>query len=189
MNFMHTNYIFKTLLNSLRCSQYITWAGIWWSDPGPEPYSTSWCIIISSRILQTTGSAQIYWSKQAIVCQQVNTAPNPLAKEELNLLAKLMGGLEVPKSGNADNGFRVNLFNTDEEEEWVSFFVCLLAMCCMALDQMKHLLKLNYLTCFNRSKLTLWLLLQRGINIKTRWPFIWSYKHPSNKGKASPVFV
>ncbi len=51
------------------------------------------------------------------MCQQVNTAPNPLAKEELNLLAKLMGGLEVQKPGNADSGFRVNLFATDEEEE------------------------------------------------------------------------
>ncbi|XP_028984958.1 protein OSCP1 isoform X1 [Betta splendens] len=49
--------------------------------------------------------------------KQVNTAPNPLAKEELNLLAKLMGGLEVQKTGNADSGFRVNLFATDEEEE------------------------------------------------------------------------
>lgn len=48
---------------------------------------------------------------------QVNTAPNPLAKEELNLLAKLMGGLEVQKPGNADSGFRVNLFATDEEEQ------------------------------------------------------------------------
>uniref|UniRef100_A0A8C9XC78 Organic solute carrier partner 1 n=1 Tax=Sander lucioperca TaxID=283035 RepID=A0A8C9XC78_SANLU len=56
-------------------------------------------------------------SKNSAQHTKVNTAPNPLAKEELNLLAKLMGGLEVPKSGNADNGFRVNLFNTDEEEE------------------------------------------------------------------------
>uniref|UniRef100_A0A8D3C7P9 Organic solute carrier partner 1 n=1 Tax=Scophthalmus maximus TaxID=52904 RepID=A0A8D3C7P9_SCOMX len=47
----------------------------------------------------------------------VNAAPNPLAKEELNLLAKLMGGLEVQKPGNTDSGFRVNLFSTDEEEE------------------------------------------------------------------------
>uniref|UniRef100_A0A667Z0G4 Organic solute carrier partner 1 n=1 Tax=Myripristis murdjan TaxID=586833 RepID=A0A667Z0G4_9TELE len=53
----------------------------------------------------------------AIVCNQVNTAPNPLAKEELNLLARLMGGLEVKKPGNTESGFRVNLFATDEEEE------------------------------------------------------------------------
>lgn len=62
--------------------------------------------------------------------QQVNTAPNPLAKEELNLLAKLMGGLKVQKAGNAESGFRVNLFATDEEEEWVScffnIFICVL---------------------------------------------------------------
>lgn len=48
---------------------------------------------------------------------KVNTTPNPLAKEELNLLARLMGGLEVQKSTNTDSGFRVNLFATDEEEE------------------------------------------------------------------------
>ncbi|KAI1894869.1 hypothetical protein AGOR_G00120200 [Albula goreensis] len=48
---------------------------------------------------------------------KVNTAPNPLAKEELNLLARLMGGLDVQNSPNADSGFRVNLFATDEEEE------------------------------------------------------------------------
>lgn len=57
------------------------------------------------------------------MCQQVNAAPNPLAKEELNLLARLMGGLEVPKPGNADSGFRINLFATDEEEEWVPFIL------------------------------------------------------------------
>lgn len=34
-----------------------------------------------------------------------------------------MGGLEVQKPGNADSGFRVNLFATDEEEEWVLLFV------------------------------------------------------------------
>uniref|UniRef100_A0AAY5JW66 Organic solute carrier partner 1 n=1 Tax=Esox lucius TaxID=8010 RepID=A0AAY5JW66_ESOLU len=47
----------------------------------------------------------------------VNTTPNPLAKEELNMLARLMGGLEVQKTSSVDNGFRVNLFATDEEEE------------------------------------------------------------------------
>lgn len=48
---------------------------------------------------------------------KVNTAPNPLAKEELNLLARLMGGLEVQKPGNADSDFRLNLFANDQEEE------------------------------------------------------------------------
>lgn len=51
------------------------------------------------------------------MCQQVSAAPNPLAKEELNLLARLMGGLEVQKPGNSDTGFRISLFATDEEEE------------------------------------------------------------------------
>nr|XP_061789701.1 protein OSCP1-like isoform X2 [Nerophis lumbriciformis] len=54
-------------------------------------------------------------SKHSSQNTKVKLAPNPLAKEELNLLATLMGGLDVQK--NADSGFRVNLFATDEEEE------------------------------------------------------------------------
>ncbi|XP_073418723.1 protein OSCP1 isoform X2 [Dendrobates tinctorius] len=46
-----------------------------------------------------------------------NVAPNPLAKEELNLLAQLLGGLELKKPPNSDHSFRLNLFMNDEEEE------------------------------------------------------------------------
>ncbi|XP_041963079.1 protein OSCP1 isoform X2 [Alosa sapidissima] len=56
-------------------------------------------------------------SKNSAQHTKVNTAPNPLAKEELNLLAKLMGGLEMQTPTSTDSGFRVNLFATDEEEE------------------------------------------------------------------------
>ncbi|XP_051574786.1 protein OSCP1-like isoform X3 [Myxocyprinus asiaticus] len=56
-------------------------------------------------------------SKDSSQHTKVNTTPNPLAKEELNLLARLMGGLEVQKPASTDSGFRVNLFATDEEEE------------------------------------------------------------------------
>ncbi|XP_076827900.1 protein OSCP1 isoform X2 [Brachyhypopomus gauderio] len=56
-------------------------------------------------------------SKNSSQHTKVNTVPNPLAKEELNLLAKLMGGMEVQNPSNSDSGFRVNLFSTDEEEE------------------------------------------------------------------------
>uniref|UniRef100_A0A8C3W7Q6 Organic solute carrier partner 1 n=1 Tax=Catagonus wagneri TaxID=51154 RepID=A0A8C3W7Q6_9CETA len=44
-------------------------------------------------------------------------APNPLAKEELNLLARLMGRMEIKKHSGTESGFRLNLFTTDEEEE------------------------------------------------------------------------
>ncbi|NXN91726.1 OSCP1 protein, partial [Rhinopomastus cyanomelas] len=46
-----------------------------------------------------------------------NVISNPLAKEELNFLARLLGGLEVNKPGGSETGFRLNLFTTDEEEE------------------------------------------------------------------------
>ncbi|XP_061452414.1 protein OSCP1 isoform X3 [Rhineura floridana] len=46
-----------------------------------------------------------------------NTAPNPLAKEELNFLARLMGSLDIKKPLSNETGFRLNLFTTDEEEE------------------------------------------------------------------------
>uniref|UniRef100_A0A8C3XVR4 Organic solute carrier partner 1 n=1 Tax=Chelydra serpentina TaxID=8475 RepID=A0A8C3XVR4_CHESE len=49
-----------------------------------------------------------------------NAAPNPLAKEELNFLARLMGGLEIKKPNGSEPGFRLNLFTTDEEEEYAA---------------------------------------------------------------------
>ncbi|XP_044527433.1 protein OSCP1 isoform X2 [Gracilinanus agilis] len=48
---------------------------------------------------------------------KASPAPNPLAKEELNFLARLMGGMEIKKTSGPEPGFRLNLFTTDEEEE------------------------------------------------------------------------
>lgn len=77
------------------------------------------CIVLSlrysvSRPVETHMSGT---TKNSAQHTKVNTAPNPLAKEELNLLARLMGGLEVQKPGNADSDFRLNLFANDKEEE------------------------------------------------------------------------
>ncbi|XP_031569367.1 protein OSCP1-like [Actinia tenebrosa] len=47
--------------------------------------------------------------------QEPSDSPNLLAKEELNLLARLVGG--GGGSPSKGQGFRINLFNTDEEEE------------------------------------------------------------------------
>ncbi|XP_056336230.1 protein OSCP1a [Danio aesculapii] len=49
--------------------------------------------------------------------KQADSTPNPLATEELNLLAKLMGGMEVQKLSNVDAGFKVNLLALNQEEE------------------------------------------------------------------------
>ncbi|XP_071356933.1 protein OSCP1a [Trachinotus anak] len=43
--------------------------------------------------------------------------PNLLAKEELNLLARLMGSMKAENKPKAETGFRINLFTTDQEEE------------------------------------------------------------------------
>ncbi|KAB1268984.1 Protein OSCP1 [Camelus dromedarius] len=56
-------------------------------------------------------------SKNLASQTQESIAPNPLAKEELNLLARLMGGMEIKKPSGPEPGFRLNLFTTDEEEE------------------------------------------------------------------------
>ncbi|XP_041932255.1 protein OSCP1a isoform X2 [Alosa sapidissima] len=65
----------------------------------------------SAENTQTSGSPKFKQNSQA------DTTPNPLAKEELNLLAKLMGGMEVQDSPSGNSAFRVNLFTTDQEEE------------------------------------------------------------------------
>ncbi|XP_010871826.1 protein OSCP1a isoform X2 [Esox lucius] len=50
--------------------------------------------------------------------QKTNSEPNPLAKEELNLLARLMGRMEILNQNNdSEIGFRVSLFSTEQEEK------------------------------------------------------------------------
>ncbi|XP_056270425.1 protein OSCP1a isoform X2 [Pseudoliparis swirei] len=44
-------------------------------------------------------------------------APNLLAKEELNLLARLMGSMKADSMPDTETGFRINLFTSDQEEE------------------------------------------------------------------------
>lgn len=46
---------------------------------------------------------------------QTDDSPNLLAKEELNLLARLMGNMK--DESTAETGFRINLFDTDQEED------------------------------------------------------------------------
>lgn len=59
----------------------------------------------------------------ASVTLQTDDAPNLLAKEELNLLARLMGSMQAENPTRAETVFRINLFATDQEEEqpWVPF--------------------------------------------------------------------
>lgn len=49
--------------------------------------------------------------------QQADDTPNLLAKEELNLLARLMGSMKAENMPKAETVFRINLFTTDREEE------------------------------------------------------------------------
>ena len=62
---------------------------------------------------------ETYWSFYENM--QADDTPNPLAKEELNLLARLMGSMKAGDGPPADASFGINLFATDQEEEeaWV----------------------------------------------------------------------
>lgn len=48
---------------------------------------------------------------------QTDDSPNLLAKEELNLLARLMGSMKAQNTARDESGFRINLFPSDQEEE------------------------------------------------------------------------
>ncbi|MEQ2232600.1 Protein oscp1, partial [Ilyodon furcidens] len=66
------------------------------------------------------GSAVFYLDLAVVFCSSIirpDSAPNLLAKEELNQLARLMGSMNVPKG---EPQFRINLFTTDQEEEAAS---------------------------------------------------------------------
>ncbi|XP_029700899.1 protein OSCP1a isoform X2 [Takifugu rubripes] len=49
--------------------------------------------------------------------RQLDETPNPLAKEELNLLARLMGSVKAENVPRTETGFRINLFPTEPEDE------------------------------------------------------------------------
>lgn len=55
---------------------------------------------------------------------QPDEVPNLLAKEELNLLARIMGSMKTEHVHSAEGSFRLNLFASDQEEEeaWVFFY-------------------------------------------------------------------
>ncbi|XP_055749788.1 protein OSCP1-like [Salvelinus fontinalis] len=71
-------------------------------------------IRIGTNMYSVTQPEETHTSKN--YSQKANSEPNPLAKEELNLLAQLLGGMKV-QNRNTETGFRVNLFATDQEEE------------------------------------------------------------------------
>ncbi|XP_033635989.1 protein OSCP1-like [Asterias rubens] len=66
------------------------------------------------RPTDTTVSNPAQKSTMASSAEEATANPNPMVKAELNLLAHLMGAVDN-KKGKSD--FRVNMFNTDEEEE------------------------------------------------------------------------
>uniref|UniRef100_A0A8C7H3Q2 Organic solute carrier partner 1a n=1 Tax=Oncorhynchus kisutch TaxID=8019 RepID=A0A8C7H3Q2_ONCKI len=74
---------------------------------------------IGTNMYSVTQPEETHTSKS--YSQKANSEPNPLAKEELNLLARLLGGMKV-QNRNTETGFRVNLFATDQEEEEWGFF-------------------------------------------------------------------
>lgn len=55
---------------------------------------------------------------------QPDDVPNLLAKEELNLLARIMGSMKTVPVHTTEGSFRLNLFASDREEEeaWVLFW-------------------------------------------------------------------
>ncbi|KAI5100857.1 protein OSCP1, partial [Silurus meridionalis] len=68
-------------------------------------------------------------SKHTCRSEQVTDDPNPLAKAELNLLAKLMGQVEVCDFVGDDGGMRVNLFPSQQEEDEECLNLCIKALC------------------------------------------------------------
>nr|XP_012620655.1 protein OSCP1 isoform X2 [Microcebus murinus] len=84
---------------------------------GPVPWGTEVPGVIRYSVNRSVETHMSGASKNLASRTQESIPPNPLAKEELNLLARLMGGMEIKKPSGPEPGFRLNLFTTDEEEE------------------------------------------------------------------------
>ena len=57
----------------------------------------------------------VLFTKHELSRLQDMSSPNPLAKAQLDLLSKLIGSEERSKSARTE--IRLNLFNSEEEEE------------------------------------------------------------------------
>ncbi|XP_044801181.1 protein OSCP1 isoform X3 [Bubalus bubalis] len=84
---------------------------------GPVPWGTEVPGLIRYSVNRPVETHMSAASKNLASRTQESIVPNPLAKEELNLLARLIGGMEIQKPSGPEPGFRLNLFTTDEEEE------------------------------------------------------------------------
>uniref|UniRef100_A0A3P8ZN50 Organic solute carrier partner 1a n=1 Tax=Esox lucius TaxID=8010 RepID=A0A3P8ZN50_ESOLU len=82
------------------------------------PTEGNYTIVGSTLYNETRYNLLIYIPAIILIYPQTNSEPNPLAKEELNLLARLMGRMEILNQNNdSEIGFRVSLFSTEQEEK------------------------------------------------------------------------
>ncbi|KAI3358790.1 hypothetical protein L3Q82_015187 [Scortum barcoo] len=103
MNMYTMNHPEETHISKAPSVKYI-WVSIGGTDNGWTDYM---CTLVFS--------ASSYLCKTFVL--QTDGTPNLLAKEELNLLARLMGSMKAKELPKAETGFRINLFTTDREEE------------------------------------------------------------------------
>lgn len=76
------------------------------------------CLLTLIKLLVVLQVLLEFWPLwTSITQQQRDDTPNLLAKEELNLLARLMGSMKSENTPSAETGFRINLFTTDKEED------------------------------------------------------------------------
>ncbi|KAM7373468.1 hypothetical protein PAMP_008316 [Pampus punctatissimus] len=93
------------------------------STSGPVPPGTDVPGLISLRHLLSTDNIRECHHLLPVCTGHltIDDTPNLLAKEELNLLARLMGSMKADNMPNAETGFRINLFTTDQEEVEATF--------------------------------------------------------------------
>ncbi|KAK2830632.1 hypothetical protein Q5P01_018563 [Channa striata] len=72
-------------------------------------------ITLGTNVYTVNQSDETHTAKAPTV--KTADTPNPLAKEELNLLARLMGSMKAENMPRAETGFRINMFSTDQMEE------------------------------------------------------------------------
>ncbi|XP_075907635.1 protein OSCP1a [Nelusetta ayraudi] len=70
---------------------------------------------LGTNMFTTEHPEETHTSKTPSV--KTDDSPNLLAKEELNLLARLMGSMKAQNTAKDETGFQINLFPTDQEEE------------------------------------------------------------------------
>uniref|UniRef100_A0A1A8A3B2 Organic solute carrier partner 1a n=1 Tax=Nothobranchius furzeri TaxID=105023 RepID=A0A1A8A3B2_NOTFU len=108
-------YVLDQRLRALNTSEEQSERGVWSEQDRRRVISDIIGTLFSKSFMDELLKPQPLYSHRTM--KSSDNSPNPLAKEELNLLAHLMGSMMLEHVPKGDPGFCISFFSPEPEEE------------------------------------------------------------------------